>query len=129
MWGCAVDDAVALVVAAPVIALALWAVAFVGGHSDSQGRTAVAAELAARAAADSGAEAAATAGRTALGATLAACAHTEATLVHHDPGRTAAVTVVCRVPGPLTHNLVCITGYAQARPAATGHVPAACPAQ
>ena len=69
MWGCAVDDAVALVVAAPVIALALWAVAFVGGHSNSQARAAVAAELAARAAADSGAEAADTARRTALGAT------------------------------------------------------------
>ncbi len=122
------DDAVALVVAAPVIALALWAVAFVGAHSNSQARAAVAAELAARAAAHSGAEAADTAGRTALGATLAACAHTHATLVHHDPGRTAAVTVVCRVPGPLTHNLVCVTGYAQAKPAATGHVRAACPA-
>ena len=122
------DDAVALVVAAPVIGLALWAVAFVGGHSNSQARTAVAAELAARAAAGSGLEAADTAGRTALGATLAACARTDAILVHHDPGQAAAVTVVCRVPGPLTHNRVCITGYAQARPATTGHIPAACPA-
>ncbi len=117
----------ALVVAAPVIALALWAVAFVGGHSNSQARATVAAELAARAAADSGPEAADTAGRIALGATLAACAHTDAILDHHDPGRTAAVTVVCGVPGPLTHNSVCITGYAQTRPATTGHVPAACP--
>ncbi len=122
------DDAVALVVAAPVIALALWAVAFVGGHSNSQARAAVAAELAARAAADSGAEAADTAGRTALGATLATCAHTDTTLIHHDAGRTAAVTVVCRVPGPFSHNRVCVTGYAQDRPAATGHVPAACAA-
>ena len=122
------DDAVALVVAAPVVALALWAVAFVGGHSNSQARATVAAELAARAAADSGPEAADTAGRIALGATLAACARTDATLDHHNPGRTAAVTVVCGVPGPLTHNRVCITGYAQTRPATTGHVPAACPA-
>ena len=122
------DDAVALVVAAPVIALALWAVAFAGGQSSSQGRAAVAAELAARAAVDSGLEAADTAERTALGATLAACAQTDTVLAHHDPGVSAAVTVVCRVPGPLTHNRVCVTGYAQARPAATGHVPAACPA-
>lgn len=121
------DDAVALVVAAPVVALALWAVAFVGGQSNSQARAAVAAELAARAAADSGSEAAVTAGRTALGATLAACARTDATLDHHEPGEAAAVTVVCRVPGPLRNNRVCVTGYAQARPAATGSVPAVCP--
>jgi len=122
-----VDDAVALVAAAPVVALALWAVAFVGGQSNSQARTAVAAELAARAAAGSGAEGAEAAERISLGATLASCAHTDAALDHHDSGRTAAVTVVCRVPGPFTHNRVCITGYAQVRPAMTGHVPAACP--
>ena len=122
------DDAVALVVAAPVVALALWAVAFVGGQSNSQARAAVAAELAARAAADAGSEAADTAERTALGATVAACASTDATLDQHEPGEAAAVTVVCGVPGPMTHNRVCVTGYAQTRPAATGHVPAACPA-
>ena len=117
----------ALVVAAPAVALALWAVAFIGGQSNSQARAAVGAELAARAAADAGPEAADAAGRTALGATLAACARTDTTLDHHEPGETAAVTVVCRVPGPLTHNRVCVTGYAQTRPAAIGHVPAGCP--
>ncbi len=112
------DEAVALVVAAPVVALTLWAVAFAGGQSSSQGRTAVAAELAARAATDAGLEAADTAERIALGATLAACTHTDTVLAHHDPGVSAAVTVACRIPGPLTHNRVCVTGYAQARPAA-----------
>ena len=126
VWGRAVDDAVALVVAAPVVALALWAVAFVGGQSNGQARAAVAAELAARAAAGSGAEAADTAGRIALGATLAACAHTDATLVHHDPSGTAAVAVVCQVPGPFSHTRVCVVGYAQARPAATGHFRTGC---
>ena len=121
------DDAVALVVAAPVVALALWAVAFVGGQSNSQARAAVAAELAARAAADAGSEAADTAGRTALGATLAACARTDTALDLHEHGESAAVTVVCRVPGPLKNNRVCVIGYAQVRPATTGHVPAACP--
>ena len=122
------DEAVALVIAAPVLALTLWTVAFVGGQSNSQARTAVAAELAARASLDSGPEAADTAVRTALGATLAACVLTDAVLAHHDPGESAAVTVACRVPGPRTHNRVCVTGYAQARPATTGHVPAPCPA-
>ena len=41
------DEAVALVVASPVIALALWGVAFVGGLANGQARAAVAAELAA----------------------------------------------------------------------------------
>lgn len=117
----------ALVVAAPVVVLALWAVAFAGGQSNSQARAAVAAELAARAAADAGSEAADTAARTVLGAALTACARTDTTLDHHEPGEAAAVTVVCRVPGPLADNRVCVTGYAQARPATTGHVPAACP--
>ena len=121
------DDAVALVMAAPVIALALWAVAFAGEQSNSQARAAVAVELAARAAVDAGPEAADTASRTALGATLAACTHTDAALAHHDPGESAAVTVVCHVPGPLAHNRVCVTGYAQARPATTGHVQGPCP--
>lgn len=121
------DEAVALVMAAPVVALTLWAVAFVGGQSNSQTRAAVAAELAARAAVDSGPVAADTAARVALGATLAACTQTDTVLAHHDPGASAAVTVACRVPGPRTHNRVCVTGYAQARPAATGHVQAPCP--
>ena len=119
------DDAVALVMAAPVIALALWAVTFAGGQSNSGARAAVAAEAAALAAVDSGHEAAA---RIALGATLAACTRTDTVLIHHEPAVSAAVTIVCRVPGPLTHNQVCITGYAQAQPATTGHVPVSCPA-
>ena len=123
------DEAVALVVAAPVIALALWAVAFVGGFSNGQGRAAVAAELAAQAAAQAaGPEAVDAARRVALGATLSACSQTSATLAHTDAGRSAAVTVVCEVSGPLAGNRVCFTGYAQARPAASAHVRVACPA-
>ncbi len=122
------DDAVALVIAAPVIALALWAVSFVGGQSNSQTRAAVAAELAARAAVGAGPEAADTVARTALGATLAACTRTDTVLSHHEPAESAAVTVTCRVPGSVTHNRVCVTGYAQARPATTGHFHVPCPA-
>ena len=122
------DEAVALVIAAPVLALSLWAVAFAGEQSNSGARAAVAAEHAALAAVDSGPVAADTAARVALGATLGACARTDTVLAHHDPGASAAVTVECRVPGPRTHNRVCVTGYAQARPAATGHVQAPCPA-
>ena len=123
------DEAVALVVAAPVVALALWAVAFAGDHANGQARTAVAAELAAVAATRASSPAAAgTAERIALGATLAACARTDTQLVHRDDEGRAAVTVVCQVPGPLSHNTVCVTGYAQRRPAATGHLPTPCPA-
>ena len=123
------DEAVALVVAAPVVALALWAVAFVGGYSNGQARSAVAAELAAQAAVHTqGPEAADTAGRIALGATLSACARTNSALAHADPGRSAAVTVVCEVSGPLAGNRVCFTGYAQTRPAASVHVRVTCPA-
>jgi len=122
------DEAVALVVASPVVALALWAVAFVGGIANGQARAAVAAELAAQAAAHAtGPEAADATGRVALGATLSACAQTRATLAQADAGQSATVTVVCEVSGPLTGNRVCVTGYAQARPAASAHVPVACP--
>lgn len=122
------DEAVALVVASPVVALVLWAVAFVGGFSNGQARAAVAAELAAQAAVQAtGLEAADAAGRIALGATLSACAQTGATLAHTDAGQSAAVTVVCEVSGPLASNRVCFTGYAQARPAASAHARAACP--
>ncbi len=123
------DEAVALVVAAPVVALALWAVAFVGGFSNGQARAAVAAELAAQAAVEAGGpEAADSAERIALGATLSACARTSATIAHTDAGQSAAVTVVCEVAGPLPDNRACFTGYAQSRPAASAHVRVACPA-
>lgn len=123
------DEAVALVVASPVVALALWAVAFVGGFSNGQARATVAAELAAQAAVQAtGPEAADAAARIALGATLSACAHTAATLAHTDAGQSATVTVVCEAPGPLPGNRVCITGYAQARPAVSAHAQVACPA-
>ena len=123
------DEAVALVVAAPVVALALWGVAFVGGFSNGQARAAVAAELAAQAASQAtGPEAADTAGRIALGATLSACVQTSATLTQADSGQSAAVTVVCEIPGPLRGNRACFTGYAQSRPAASTHVRVACPA-
>ena len=123
------DEAVALVVATPVVALALWAVAFVGGFSNGQARATVAAELAAQAATHAGSAAAAdTAERIALGATLSACAQTSTALDHAGAGGTARVTVVCDVPGPLSGNRVCFTGYAQARPATSAHVRVACPA-
>lgn len=122
------DEAVALVVAAPVVALALWAVAFAGGFANGQARAAVAAELAAQAAVQAGGpEAAGSAERVALGATLSACVRTSAALAHTDAGRSAAVTVVCEVSGPLTGNRVCFTGYAQTRPAVSTHVHIACP--
>ncbi|MXW96153.1 MAG: hypothetical protein F4110_14115 [Acidimicrobiaceae bacterium] len=123
------DEAVALVLAAPVVALALWAVAFVGGFANGQARAAVAAELAAQAAAQAGApEAAESAERVALGATLSACVQTSATLVHADASQSATVTVVCEASGPPAGNRVCVTGYAQSRPAASAHVRVACPA-
>ena len=123
------DEAVALVLAAPVVALALWAVAFVGGFANGQARAAVAAELAAQAAVRAGGpEAADSAERVALGATLSACVQAGASLAHTDAGRSAAVTVVCEVPGPLPGNRACFTGYAQSRPAASAHVRIACPA-
>ena len=122
------DEAVALVVAAPVLALALWAVAFIGGYSNGEARAVVAAELAAQAAARaSGPEAADAAERVALGATLSTCARTSTTFHQAQEDRAAAVTVVCEVSGPLPGNTVCVTGYAQARPAVSTHVHAACP--
>ncbi len=123
------DEAVALVVAAPVVVLALWALAFVGGFSNGQARAAVAAELAAQAAVRvSDPEAADTADRVALGATLSACANSGSALIHNDAGRSAAVTVVCEAPGPLPGNRACFTGYVQHRPAASTHARVACPA-
>ena len=123
------DEAVALVVAAPVVALSLWALAFVGGFSNGQARSTVAAELAAQEAVRAeSARTADAAGRIALGATLSACARTSTAVAHTDAGRSAAVTVVCEVPGPLPGNRVCFTGYAQARPAASAHARVACPA-
>ncbi len=122
------DEAVALVLATPVIALALWAVAFVGGFSNGQARAAVAAELAAQAAAQAdGPEAADAAGRIALGATLSSCTQTSASLAHIDLRQSAAVTVVCEVSGPVAGNRVCFTGYAQTQPAASAHAQVACP--
>ncbi len=122
------DEAVGLVLATPVVALALWALAFVGGLSNGQARAAVAAELAAQAAVQAGGpEAADSAERVALGATLSACVRTSAALTHTDAGQSAAVTVVCEVPGPLPGNRACFTGYAQSRPAASAHVRVTCP--
>lgn len=123
------DEAVALVLAAPVVALSLWALAFVGSFSNGQARATVAVELAAQAASQAtGPEAADSAERVALGATLSACARTSTAVAHTDSGQSAAVTVVCEVPGPLSGNRVCFTGYAQTRPAASAHVRVTCPA-
>lgn len=126
------NEAVALVVAAPVVALALWAVAFAGDYSNSEARSTVAAELAAQAAARSaahtvGSEPADMAARVALGVTLSACARTDTILNHASADRTATVTVVCEVSGSLSGRRVCIAGYAQDRPAASTHARAPCP--
>ncbi len=121
------DEAVALVLAAPVVALALWAVAFTGSFSNAQARSAVAAELAAQAAADARGSVPDAAERVALGATLSACAQTGTSLNHIDTGQSAAVTVACEVPGPPARNRVCFAGYAQHRPAVSTHVRVACP--
>ena len=123
------DETVGLVVATPVVALALWAVAFVGGFSNGQARAAVGAELAAQAAVQAtGPEATDAAERIALGATLSACAQTSAGIDDVEAGQSATVTVVCEVPGLLSGNRVCYTGYAQSRPAASAHVRVICPA-
>ena len=123
------DEAVALVVASPVIALSLWALAFVGGFSNGQARAAVGAELAAQAAAQAaGPEAADAAERIALGATVSACARTNSDTDNIDAGQWATVTVACEVSGPVSGNRVCFTGYAQTRPAASAHARVACPA-
>ena len=122
------DDAVALLVAAPAVALALWAVALVGNLADSLARTAVAAEAAAHAAARAyGSDPAETAHSIALGATVNACATTRTVVEHVDTAvGTAAVTVACDVPDPVAPR-VCFLGYAQANPATSGHLPAPCP--
>lgn len=123
------DEAVALVIAAPIVALALWAVAFAGSFANGEARAAVGAELAAQAAAQAnGPEATDSAERVALGATISACRQTDTTLARVDSGRTATVAVVCDVPGPLPGNRVCFTGYAQTRPAASANVRTACAA-
>lgn len=122
------DEAVALVVAAPILALALWAVAFVGGYSNGEARAVVAAELGAQAAARaSGPEAVDAAERVALGATLSTCARTNTTFHAAQEDGEAAVTVVCEVSGPLPDNRVCVTGFVQTRPAVSTHVHVDCP--
>ena len=124
------DEPVALILAVPAIALALWAVAFVGAQANSEARSIVAAEAAAAAAAaaqTAGADPGDAARRVALGAALTACTLTDTTLEHSSrTDATAAVTVACQVPGPLTHNRVCVTGYAQPWPHHSGHLRAAC---
>ncbi len=118
------DEAVALVLASPVVALALWAVALVGGFSNGEARTAVASELAAQAASQAtGLEAADAGGRIALGATLSACNETNSDIDVIGTGQSATVTVECDVSG----NRVCFTGYAQTRPAASANARVACP--
>ena len=124
------DEPVALILAVPVIALALWALAFVGAQANSEARSVVAAEAAAAAAVGAqaaGADPGDAARRVALGAALTACTLTDTTLEHSSPtDATAAVTVACQVPGPLTHNRICVTGYAQPWPHPGGHSRAAC---
>lgn len=126
------DEAVALLLAAPVLALAVWTLAHVGDRSNAAGRVEVAVELAASAATDAAAhgassqDAAEAARRVVTGATLDACEgvdHLDVAVVDSTAGPVAAATVTCRVPhriwGPTQ---LCVTGYAQHRPAALGHV-------
>ena len=129
-----------MLLATPAIALAIWTLAYVGDHSAAAGRAEVAVELAASAATEAvahgaaGPDATETARRVAQGATLDACDgldHLDAEVSGTASDPVAAVTAVCRVPhrifGPTQ---LCITGYAQHRPAVLGHVrrPAAdCP--
>ena len=115
------DEPVALIVATPALALTLWALAWFGGLVNGQARTVVAAERSAVAAAAAvGPEAADTATGVATGGTWPACTDATADLAHGGPG-SAAVTLVCDVPGPIPGSQVCVTGFAQARPAMTGH--------
>ena len=124
------DDAVALVIAAPAIALCIWFVTFAGDTANAQGRAVVAAHAAAVIAAENpGTDPADTAQRTAVGATLSACDTTNTVLDHADTNTgTAAVTVSCHYSDHIDARTFCVTGYAQTDPAVTGHVlPATCP--
>lgn len=122
------DEPVALAIAVPVLALALWALSWFGGLSNSQARTVVAAERAAVSAATSvGPEAAATATGIATGDTWPACTAATAEVTHKDTGTAAAVELVCDVPGPISGSQVCVAGFAQTRPALSGHAHLGCP--
>jgi len=122
------DEPAALVVAIPAVALALWSLAWFGSLANSQARTVVAAERSAAAAtAALGTEAAATATEIATGETWPACTDATAVIAHIDAGAQAAVSLVCDVPGPIPNSQVCVTGFAQIRPARTGHVHVSCP--
>lgn len=122
------DEPIALMIAVPALTLALWALAWFGGLSNSQARTVVAAERAAVAAATShGPEASATATGIATGDTWPACTDATATVTHNTTGSDAAVELVCDVPGPVPSSQVCVTGFAQTRPALSGHAHLDCP--
>lgn len=122
------DEPVALVIAVPALALALWSLAWFGSLVNSQSRTVVAAERSAAAATASlGTETATTATAIATGDTWPACTAATADVAHTDSGSNAAVTIVCDVPGPVPNSQVCVTGFAQTRPARTGHVHITCP--
>lgn len=122
------DEPVALVLAVPVLALALWALSWFGALSNSQARTVVAAERSAVAAATSiGSEAAATATGIATGDTWPACTDADADVTLTPSGTAAAVEVVCDMPGPIPGSQVCVVGFAQARPGLSGHDHLTCP--
>lgn len=122
------DEPVALVIAIPAVVLALWSLSWFGGLVNSQSRTVVAAERSAAAVTASlGTETSATASAIATGDTWPACSAVTAVTAHIDPGSAAAVSLVCDVPGPVPNSQVCVTGFAQTRPARTGHVHIACP--
>lgn len=122
------DEPVALVIAIPALALALWSLAWFGSLVNSQSRTVVAAERSAAAVTASlGTETAVTAAAIATGDTWPACSVVTADVAHIDAGSDAAVSVVCDVPGPIPNSRVCVTGFAQTRPARTGHVHVDCP--
>ena len=122
------DEPVALVIAIPAVVLALWSLAWFGSLANSQARTIVAAERSAAAAtAALGTEAAATATAIATGDTWPACTDASAVIAHIDSGEQAAVSLVCDIPGPVPNSQICVTGYAQTRPARTGHAHVSCP--
>ena len=131
------DDAVGLVIAAPVLAFGIWMLAFFGAHANGAGRAVVAAELAAAAAADSAGaaspaapDAADHAERVAIGAAFSACSDIDASarLLVGDDGTAAVVDVECTVHSPMPQDVrLCVTGFAPDRSGETGHARRECP--
>lgn len=132
------DDAVGLVIVAPVLAFGIWVLAFFGAHANGAGRAVVAAELAAAAAADAANSGASTASdaadhaeRMAIGAALSACGDLDTrarVFVGDDGAASAVVDIECIVSSPMPENVrLCFTGFASDGIDETGHVRRECP--